>query len=120
MRLFKIVCLLIGLVGILFVGRWLYKHYIDLRVSNAFLKTRTICHEINSKDATVDSIREWARIFDLQVNEEIEKPQEKNTQSLKRRIFVIRDSFLGSDSTSCTITFAQGKLIELRSSRPDF
>ncbi len=92
----------------------------DLRISNAFLKTRTICHEINSKTGTVDSLKEWAEIFDLQVYEEAVQPQETNNKQLGRRIFVIKDSFLGTNSTTCIIIFERGKIIEMRSSRPDF
>jgi len=121
-----IICLLIAIVFSLLGGRWLYRHYIDLRHSNAFYKNAIICEKFirKEKNLTVELMKKLAADFSaeglrLEVLEERDNPKISDRNDSGQRTFAIVDSFLGYDSPSCAVTFQQGKVVEIRQSGPD-
>ena len=110
----------------MFGGRWLYRHYMDLRHSNAFYKNAIICEkfEKTEKAPTVESMKKLASEFSeeglkLEVLEEKDTLQNSDRPNPDRQTFAIVDSFLGYNSPACIVTFEHGKVIEIRRTGPN-
>ena len=121
MRIFKITSILVGITIFLLGVLLFYRHYMDLRKSNARYKTSMICHQCISNDSTIESIRSCTEYFEGEVREFSDNRSEnKRAKDLGHRSFAILDSFLGFEITGCTITLERGKIVEIRYIGPNF